>query len=219
MKLPYQSKLYRLMAQRLSLNDIRVISTCLEFIDYESLAGEGKNAKILSLIEECQRRERINQLLNCIIVDRDDLLEPIQAIEREIEASNSRVSNLGWFKSWATWGVIGFVAILGIGSIVLTWPKLFATENEQFTYQLTVRDSETGVFLDGAQIQLSTPNTQAPKYVFTDNNGFAFFQLEKALIGQLVQIQVSLTGYELDSRFTTLEEGALPLDIRLEPVN
>ncbi len=78
---PTTGKLRRLLSKRFNQEEMQNLCQDLR-VDYDDLPGEGKIAKIRELIAHLERRNRLDDLITCVKVNRPDLERELQSIEQ-----------------------------------------------------------------------------------------------------------------------------------------
>ncbi len=118
------------------------------------------------------------------------------------------------------------VAIIGaiIGPIVVNKcqspPMPTATpapSNTSFTYQVEVRDQNTGKAIEGAEVTITIGGDIAPVDDVTDAKGIAMILIDASRAGKTGRLIVTAPGYDKYDKYVNLIEDTLPNVVQLAP--
>ena len=94
-----------------------------------------------------------------------------------------------------------------------------AKPSEQFSYQVRVRDTDSGATLTNAIVTIEIQASNLiPLVERTDSLGLARIPILNGYVNQPGRLIVELTGYETYTRFLDLTAGQLPENVFLRPM-
>ncbi len=93
-----------------------------------------------------------------------------------------------------------------------------STPEPNFNYNFRVTNAVTSQAIKGAEITLVLID-ESPKYRFTDEKGYATFQIDSKNEGQSAQAIIEGDGFQSQPLFVNIAKGNLPYDIRLTPLS
>ena len=131
----------------------------------------------------------------------------------------------GWFSRLPDAGKAA--VITGIFAVIVAFISVLAdripieptpTPQPPFAYQVRVRSASGGQAISDAEVTIEVPG-RAPLDDFTDVNGLAAIQIPVAYVDQASKLIIEAVGFDLYVRNITLQQGQLPVEIRLSPAN
>lgn len=90
-----------------------------------------------------------------------------------------------------------------------------ALPNTSFTYQVEVRDQNTGKAIEGAVVTITIGGDIAPVDDVTDAKGIAMISIDASRAGKTGRLIVTASGYDKYDKHVNLTEDALPNVVQL----
>ncbi len=200
-------QLANLLARRFSMSELETLVFSLDGVDFEDLKGETKETKAVALVAYMERRDRIDDLLEQIKVNRPELSGQVDEIGKSLPR-NGKVP---------IWAILSGGVILLLLLAFIGWRTGPETTPDKFAYQVKVQDAVSGAPVPQGVVTLATADDSVPDTQITDNNGVAVFQIPNSQAGSEAVLSVQKSGYRHFTQFITLESGQLPQIVLIEP--
>ncbi len=124
-------------------------------------------------------------------------------------------SNIFWRQ--VPWWVPILVAIMAIGATILQTQCNSNNSQEDFTYRVSVRNSENNSPIKNAQVIIDTKDTSSVASKTTNDFGIASFDMDASLADQAAEIRVIADGYKEQTIPASLVPNNQSQDILLTP--
>jgi len=201
----YTAELRQNLSRCFDEEELRTLCSDLG-VDYDSLRGEGKEAKVRELIAYHVRHDRILQLVATLKEQRPDvpwqeLLGPLPPAPRPVRPTPSERGRNRMVKIAVA--LIGAIATIIVGYWQFVPKPIREPRPQELSCRGRVIDAATGDSIYQAKVTLEIPGS-LPVIGYTDTDGVYSLSAESYSTSVGGRVRVEATGYERFERIVTV---------------